>query len=81
MMVWMKKQPCHGECIGRDMVEVKQHPSTTSPLMYVTRHRSLLVYLPASESFYHFDSSQGRNEPAAALTAAKFWQMLGKKGA
>ncbi len=39
------------------------------------------MYVPASRSFYHFDSSQGRNEPAAALTAAKFWQMLGHTGA
>lgn len=38
------------------------------------------MYLPASESFYHFDSSRGRNEHAASLTAGKFWQVLGKKG-
>ena len=47
---------------------------------HTSYHRSLLVYLPAPESFYHFDSSQGRNEHAAALTAGKFWQVLGKKG-
>lgn len=46
----------------------------------ISYHRSLIVYLPASESFYHFDSSHGRNEHAAALTAGKFWQVLGKKG-
>lgn len=49
-------------------------------MVHRVHRRSLLVYLPASESFYHFDSSHGRNEHAASLTAGKFWQMLGKKG-
>lgn len=39
------------------------------------------MYLPAANAFYHFDSSLGRNQPAAELTAVKFWQMLGKTGA
>lgn len=40
------------------------------------------MYCPAQQGhgkFYHLDSSQARNEPAARTTAAQYWRMVGGK--